>query len=1188
MSKIKFKNGKVEDYTIVLSTRDYRHLGQLTGVKGVNYVGNLNSANELSFTICKYDLLKYDCEENKLIDYDTFVKIKTDLWNQIVDLKLVWIKELNEYYEIKVSITDSKETIKTITATSLCEAELSQTYLYNIEINTEADIERDAYNEDFSTLFYRDPDNQNIYNWGTYDPTDSKTEKYFEFIKDENGSHIKDKNGRKTIDEEATYLKRYNILKSASLMHRILEKVPHYTIKKENIDESLWNLQRNFSIDGNTVYDFFTGECSEQFDCLFQFDSTNREIYVYDLLTVCKDCGHRGDFYDECPECESTNLKYFGEDTTILVDKKNLTESIQFEANVDSVKNCFKLVAGDEVITAAIRDINPNGSDYIYYFSENQLNDMPEELKNKLNKYNELVKSKEKYAQELVKKIYDLTDKIGYLTHSMMPKVENVEEIPTIENITNPKRGYLYVYEDVVYLFNEKGNKFEAQTEDSELYSTLGTSFISASIEAEKLNEENLNPLGVSKVSQQTVTETINTTLENYAKIFVKSGYVKIKANAIEDFKYVGLDEDGWAYGIWYGTFTVTNYSDKEDVVTTEPIKIKVYNNANNYKKQQILKQIAGYNDDDDKEFSVFDALSIDDLEDFGKAIKLYSSTRLKSFCDALDAAKTEIGTLKDSKEYQDIYKEFSTIYNNKYDVCIEEYNSRNTEIEVLTKQLNAENVKQAALQKELDFETNMGEYFNTFCAYRREDKYSNDTYLSDGLDNAEKIKKASEFIETAKKELKKSGEMQYTLSSTLYNLLVLKEFKPIVDKFELGNWIRVKVDGIWYRLRLISYTIDFDNLQTINVEFSTVTEVKDAAFEAQEIIGSAKSMSSTYSYVSKQAEKGNKAQSNIQDWHQNGLNSSLIQIQNNVNEEVTYGKNGILCRSYDDTTGEYDKEQLKLTHNLLVFTRDNWNSVVCALGKHYYSRYNNDGIREDNIEGYGLNSDFVTAGYITGSQIIGGYIYSDNYSAIDSTGSFIDLRNGKFSFAGGKLTFDPETGVLAIESQSIVDSMDQVELTSEKLHIYAKNIINDITSDQIASLDASKITGTIDKSKIGGVYSNLIDGKIKDSQIESLSVGKLDGTISSSMIDVALTNKTISGGSLLIGSKSATYTEILDSGELNCSNANIKSLTASSINVIDSNDTSHVGVTGEYTIGNTVLKIVNGIIVNVTQTQTN
>ena len=58
MARLVLKNGRVKDYTIVLSTRDYRHLGQISKFKAVHSSFNMNSANEMSFTIYKTDLLQ--------------------------------------------------------------------------------------------------------------------------------------------------------------------------------------------------------------------------------------------------------------------------------------------------------------------------------------------------------------------------------------------------------------------------------------------------------------------------------------------------------------------------------------------------------------------------------------------------------------------------------------------------------------------------------------------------------------------------------------------------------------------------------------------------------------------------------------------------------------------------------------------------------------------------------------------------------------------------------------------------------------------------------------------------------------------------------------------------------------------------------------------------------------------------
>ena len=65
------------------------------------------------------------------------------------------------------------------------------------------------------------------------------------------------------------------------------------------------------------------------------------------------------------------------------------------------------------------------------------------------------------------------------------------------------------------------------------------------------------------------------------------------------------------------------------------------------------------------------------------------------------------------------------------------------------------------------------------FCSYRREDKYQNDNYISDGLNNAELLERANELYDTATKELYKASNPQYSLTSTINNLLNMKEFAP-------------------------------------------------------------------------------------------------------------------------------------------------------------------------------------------------------------------------------------------------------------------------------------------------------------------------------------------------------------------------------------------------------------------------
>ena len=161
--------------TFILGTRSGRKLGALPAY-GIVFKECENAANELAFRVNKND-----CEAG--------------LWQKINNFRLVYSKEYDMWFEISVEIDETDELIKNITATSLGEAELSQTELRGIEINTEEDIARDDY---APTVIY---------------------------------------------DEENA---------ATSLLDRILEKAPHYSVK--HVDKSIAIMQRTFTFNTN-IYD---------------------------------------------------------------------------------------------------------------------------------------------------------------------------------------------------------------------------------------------------------------------------------------------------------------------------------------------------------------------------------------------------------------------------------------------------------------------------------------------------------------------------------------------------------------------------------------------------------------------------------------------------------------------------------------------------------------------------------------------------------------------------------------------------------------------------------------------------------------------------------------------------------------------------------------------------------------------
>ena len=1022
---IKFDlTGNPEPPTIILANRNGNKLGQLNvDEKSINIINKLNDASEFSFTL------------NKYINDEI-----TPLWDKVVDFKLVYCKEWDTWFEIKVELDEATETVKTVYCTQLGQAELSQINLYNIEINTEKDIERDDYK--ISIL---------------YDKDDPKS----------------------------------------SILNRMLEKAPHYRIAY--VAPTITNIQRSFSFDGTSIYDEFQ-EIAEEIGCLFDFPSHSgeggkiqRDIFVYDLQQSCNDCGHRGEYTNKCPKCGSTNITNgYGEDTLIFVTSDELASGgIELSTDVDAVKNCFKLEAGDDLMTATVRSCNPNGTDYIWYFSDAIKEDMSKDLVDKLNSYNEL------YKNGCNEHISDLDINLLQEYNSLVDKYSVYNE--DLQKIETPVKGYsalMNAYYDTIDL---------ALYLKSGLMPSVEMSETSAEEQANLLNTLSLSPIAVADITKASLA-TVNSAVLAMAKIIVKSTYkVDIKSSEL-------YDSGNKKY--WKGRFTVTNYSDvsndeddfdEKDTADSDIISVEVNDDTEAFVKQKIDKAL---NKEDTNDLSISGLFELE-YDDFCNELKKYALNPLTSFYDSCQVCidiLTEQGVgSKDSWSDDDegsdanLYEKLYVPYYNKLAAIEAEMKVREDEINIISGvfdidgnliadglQTNIEENRNI-IQSALNFEKYLGEeLWLEFCAYRRDDTYSNENYISDGLNNAELFKRAYEFFEVAQNEIYKSAELQHSISTTLKNLLAIPKFKPLVQSFKNGNWIRVQVDDKVYKLRLLEYEIDFGNFDSIPVEFSDVTKIKNGTTDVKDILEQASSMATSYSSIQRQASQGNDAKTTIAQWISDGLNTALVQIQNNDNEDISITKNGLLCRSYDDITGAYLPEQLKLTHNIIAYTDNNWESVKQAIGKHEYKWYDENANGFVDRVGYGMNADFVTAGVVSGSQIIGGDIYSDNYSETGGAGSYLNLRNGTFSFGGGSLRFDGKD--LLISSPNVVTKNEITTINEEYLKtttVYAENL------------------------KVGSAN---IQGQLTATQINT------DGLIAENISGTTLDGKTITGGSISIG----------------------------------------------------------------------
>lgn len=1058
--------GNPEPPTIILATRSGQKLGQLeVEQESIELSDKFNDASEISFTL------------NKYINGEL-----TNLWDKVVNFKLIYCKEWDMWFEATVELDEETETVKTVFCKQLGQAELSQIMLYNIEINTEEDIARDDYK--ISILY------------------------------DEN-------------DPEA------------SILNRLLnDKAPHYYII--HVDHTIAKIQRMFSFNDISIYDAFQ-EISEEIGCLFVYHSDTDEygkirrgISVYDLQHNCSSCEYRGEYTDKCPKCGSTNIKNgYGEDTLIFVTADELANSgIELTTDTDSVKNCFKLEAGDDLMTATIRNCNPNGTDYIWYLSDATKEDMSDELVDKIKLYDEAYNIYQiSYVAtldgELINKYNALVDKY---------KIYNDE----LGYIKSPIVGYSS-------LMNAYYNTIDlALYLESSLMPSIEMSDTNAQKEIAKLTTNSLSPVSVNSIKNISVTTADNAVLA-MAKIIVDSRY-RVKVNN-SSLTQNGINKN------WTGSFTVTNYSDEEDTATSQNITIVVDDNYSDFVKQKIEKTL---NKEDTEDLSI-SGLFKKEYNDFVLELKKYSLNCLDSFYKSCQAcidilieqglANKETWSGKNPNLYNDLYcpylQKLSAI-EAEIKIRQEEVNfivgiyDENNELKSYGIQNYIEDVKQS-IQENLDFQNYLGtDLWTEFCSFRREDKYSNDNYISDGLDNAQLFEKALEFMEVAKNEIYKSAELQHSITTTLKNLLAIQKFKPLVKSFKTGNWIRVQINDEIYKLRLLDYDISYGDFNNIPVTFSDVTKVKNGITDVQSVLSQASSMATSYDSVKRQSKQGNEAKSSIEQWYISGLNSALVNIKNNNNEEITFDNNGILARSYDDISEEYSPKQMRITHNIMALTEDNWETVSLGIGEHNYQYYDSNKILNEGT-GYGVSAKFLSAGYINGSQIIGGEIYSQNYSS--TSGTYMNLNDGTFSWAGGKIRYNGDDLVLTGVNLSWSDIGDAPKKlsafendTGYQNAIQVTQITKDtVTAPYIKTLDLyvgehvqmgenatiswGQVTGTDNVAEKGDIpnddyITNITKNTITTSYVNALNITA--GSVAAENI----TGNIINGKTLIVGGK--------------------------------------------------------------------
>lgn len=872
---------------------------------------NFNVIGKLKYSELKMSLTGNDLDNISFIVYRVLDGTECAFWDDIEDLKIV---DMVGYAQFEISVDKklSSADQKVITAESL-ETELGQIILRNMHINDDdyfgdlADSNLDA--------------NGNLVPVTLYNPA-----------------------AKQLQQSDGGFAMRHSLLDMV-----LMDKAPHWSIGvypqevSVNINgtvekQSITAFQRTFTVDGTSIYDFLTGELADEANLAFVFDTYNRKINVYDKYAL-------------------------GDDTGIVISRRNLAEEIDIASGKDSIKNCFYVTGGDDVITNYLSAVNLTGN-YIYAFGEEQLRDMPRGLSDAIRSFIEY-KNTWNDAYYGGYQVYEKLKENGknlFLTDS-----GTLSSFAALPAPAASALGHFYYVADEQAYYVCDGAQWTpcgAFVRLCSAYDYLnyiehsmmpGTSLkaTTAKEQAAALQSEFQNTsIAVNDLSLYSAGSFTGVTnnVKAYCEVLLDNRY------RVELVKETASPSYNPASRIWTGSIRVYKYTDETDEQTCT-LTAKINDDARTYVRQKLDKALAK-NSMVEMDADIFAYTSENGAAKLREFFAQYSLERLKSFSQGYNAcisvlasaSGTAAGASGALSDLNAVYAARSAAVESMLSVRTREVDEQNVVLSDCQDEI-------AAIQSAVDFQKWLTDidpgYWKLFSAYRREDEYNNPNYISDGLSSGEIIAKCKELLDCAGYQLSIACKPQDTMSITMHNILAKEEFRPLHDQFALYNYIRVKMsEDSFVKMRLLSIDYDFDAPEKLSVTFvSNESGAGNMNADLQSTWETLSSIASSFPSTKHQASQGSAAMSQVGSWIADGLNAAKTMIASSSDNEVTISQGGILCRDMSDD-GLFGDVQLKLIGSGLYMTWDAWKTCNLAIGKVLLGNEWRSGIIADHIVG--------------------------------------------------------------------------------------------------------------------------------------------------------------------------------------------------------------------------------------------
>ena len=248
--------------------------------------------------------------------------------------------------------------------------------------------------------------------------------------------------------------------------------------------------------------------------------------------------------------------------------------------------------------------------------------------------------------------------------------------------------------------------------------------------------------------------------------------------------------------------------------------------------------------------------------------------------------------------------------------------------------------------------------------------------FVTESMTNSERFEKAKELMSRAQSQLVKISSGKKTYSIDTRSFLFNKQFRHFSEQLCAGAIIYTEIkNDLMEQLHLTGIDINFDEKST-NFTLGNKYDRSDLKALYDDALGQNSKSFSELKYIASIVEDQKKYYK--RDWAAELRTLTLDNVLTSEDQAFEINNRGLIGRKRqinEDGTWEtdenenplFDAEQVKLVHNTLIFTEDNWDTASTAVGKIAVGKDSEDNV----IYRYGINGQVLIGELILGNNLV-------------------------------------------------------------------------------------------------------------------------------------------------------------------------------------------------------------------------